>query len=255
MMPKIIDDDNDDSSIENLVDEIVADLFDCELECETAFNTAACAASESITKCHLMPPMPSPQQLLNDCSLSSDDTVCSQLNLAQPQPKREYHTIYLKPIVERMQMQSPLAIANKIDAEYVVDIVDKAIQYGNKRQISKRTFEFKWRQYIVIMSKSLKTILDVSIGSRNDLITVHPDVVSIISKKCPLLNYFNIRKVAELAKRNGSFMTKKNDYRQQFIYNFVGCRIVFASNHCTIVEMQCNDYSMMKQQLSMHMKL
>jgi len=158
--------------------------------------------------------------------------------------------------MERMQMVSPLAIANKIDADYVVDIVDMAIKYGTKRQISKRTFEFQWRQYTVIMSKSLKTILDVSISNDpRNLVTVHPDVVSIISKKCAMLNYFNIRKVAELAKRNGSYMTKKNDYRQQFIYNFCGCRIVFASNHCTIVEMQCNDYSMMKQQLSMHLKL
>lgn len=235
--------------LEDVVDEIVADLFE---------NETAYLASESMSKC--MPPMPSPQQLTNDWSLSSDDTVCSQLNLAPPQPmqpqvsqpKREYHTIYLKPIMERLQMISPLPLAQRIDADYVVEIVDCAIKYGVKRQISKRTFEFKWRQYVVIMSKSLKTILDVSLAAPNcasELITVHPDVVSIISKKCQRLNYFNIRKVAEMAKCNGLFITKKNEYRQQFIYNFCGCRIVFASNHCTIVEMQCNDYSLMMKSL------
>merc|ERR1712048_1437911 len=90
----------------NMVDEIVADLFDCDLDAldgETAFNTAACVASESITQCNnnlLLPPIPSPQQLLNDCSLSSDDTVCSQLNLnlAPPQvaakKKRISHNLF-----------------------------------------------------------------------------------------------------------------------------------------------------------------
>jgi hypothetical protein len=153
--------------------------------------------------------------------------------------KKEYHTIYLKPIMERMK----LICGQSVDTAYIVEIVDKSIKQGVKRQISKRTFEFKYQSYTIIMSKSLKTILDVTLSPENDhdIITVHPDVVSIISKKYPILDYFTIQKLANQAKLTKTFTTKKNDYRQQFIYDFCGCRIVFASNHTTIVEMQCND--------------
>ena len=160
--------------------------------------------------------------------------------------KHEYHTIYLKPIIERMKAITFSMDGSdyaSIDSDYIIDIVDNSIKFGVKRQISKRTFEFKWKSYTIIMSKSLKTILDVTLSTEKDIITVHPDVVSIISKKCPMLDYFTIQKVAKSAKLKASFTTKKNDYRQQFIYDYCGCRIVFASNHTTIVEMQCNDTS------------
>jgi len=123
--------------------------------------------------------------------------------------------------------------------------VDSAITQGIKRQISKRTFEFKWGRYTVIMSKSLRTILDVTVerALSDDVVTVHPDVVSILAKKCPLLDYFTIQRLARSAKNTAQFVTKKKEYRQQFTYEFAGCHIVFASNHSTIVEMQCRDSS------------
>jgi len=165
----------------------------------------------------------------------------------------KYHTIYLKPIIERMKRING---TKPIDSDYVIDIVDRSIKNGVKRQISKRTFEFKWKSYTIIMSKSLKTILDVTLSDDKDIITVHPDVVSIISKKCPILDYFTIQKVANRAKLTAAFTTKKNDYRQQFIYDYCGCRIVFASNHTTIVEMQCNDNSANNiKQIREHIKL
>jgi len=159
--------------------------------------------------------------------------------------KHEYHTIYLKPIIERMKAIafSSEEASTAIDSECIIEIVDNSIKYGSKRQISKRTFEFKWNSYTCIMSKSLKTILDVTLSTDAEIITVHPDVVSIISKKCPQLDYFTIQKLAKQAKATRACTTKKNDYRQQFIYDCCGCRIVFASNHTTIVEMQCNDPS------------
>merc|ERR1711902_280711 len=90
----------------------------------------------------------------------------------------KYHTIYLKPIIERMKRING---TKPIDSDYVIDIVDRSIKNGVKRQISKRTFEFKWKSYTIIMSKSLKTILDVTLSDDKDIITVHQDVVSIIS--------------------------------------------------------------------------
>lgn len=237
---KIIDDDvnENEHEIESMVDAIVSDIFDEDIKEELNENLL------------LLPPLPAADPLATEVSTYSDVTVSSQGSVEQmaKEPKREYHTIYLKPIIERMLMLNTNPML-RIDADYIIDIVDAAIKQGVKRQISKRTFEFKWMNYTVIMSKSLKTILDVSMSSNPNIITVHPDVVSIISKKCQRLNYFKIRQLAEYAKSNGSYVSKKNDYRQQFIYNFCGCRIVFASNHSTIVEMQCNDYSIMKRQL------
>jgi hypothetical protein len=135
-----------------------------------------------------------------------------------------------------------------IDQTTVTKIVDAAVQYGEKRQISKRTFEFKWHNYTVIMSKSLRTILDVAISDDEtcDVVTVHPDVVSILAKKCPNLDYFEIQKLALRAKETARFSAKKNEYRQQFTYEYAGCRIVFASNHSTIVEMQCYEPSALR---------
>merc|ERR1740123_646422 len=97
----------------------------------------------------------------------------------------------------------------------------------------------------MIMSKSLKTILDFSVnadgsGSGEEVITVHPDVVSIICKKYKFLDYSSIQRVAKDAKLNSSFTTKKKEYRKQYIYSYGAYKIVFASNHTTIVEMQCN---------------
>eukprot|EP00485_Elphidium_margaritaceum_P018639 CAMPEP_0202726174 /NCGR_PEP_ID=MMETSP1385-20130828/184476_1 /ASSEMBLY_ACC=CAM_ASM_000861 /TAXON_ID=933848 /ORGANISM="Elphidium margaritaceum" /LENGTH=576 /DNA_ID=CAMNT_0049392387 /DNA_START=73 /DNA_END=1803 /DNA_ORIENTATION=+ len=155
-----------------------------------------------------------------------------------------YHTIYVKPIIERMKQQQQLSQSSSvIDSDYVLRIVDNAIKHGRKRQISKRTFEFKWDAFTVIMSKSLRTILDVVCSTDPDVITVHPDVVSIVSKKSSQLQYRTIQALAKWAKTSVSFITKKNDYRQQFIYEYCGCRFVFASNHATIVEMQCSDFS------------
>lgn len=152
-----------------------------------------------------------------------------------------YHTIYLKPIMERLSQCEPSA---KVTGEYVAEIVFYAVKSGVKRQISKRTFSFSWDRYTVVMSKSLKTILDVAVareGEAGEVVTVHPDVVSILAKRHPSLDYFEIQRVAEKAKESGEFTTKKNDYRRQFIYDFKGYHIVFASNHSTIVEMQCRE--------------
>merc|ERR1712048_204008 len=97
-------------------------------------------------------------------------------------------------------------------AEYIIRIVDNGIKKGTKRKISKRTFEFKWDVYTIIMSKSLKTILDFTISSNaNDdsAITVHPDVVSIITKRHKFLNYFSIQKLAKEAKMSGWLVQKR----------------------------------------------
>jgi len=103
------------------------------------------------------------------------------------------------------------------------------------------------------MSKSCRTILDVAIGKTTDedVITVHPDVVSILAKKCPNLDYFKIQKLAEEAKQTARYSAKKNEYRQQFTYEYAGCRIVFASNHSTIVEMQCQDPSALSTSITL----
>jgi len=161
--------------------------------------------------------------------------------------------IYIKPIMERLAKMAQSGVT--IDERYVTEIVDNAIHYGVKRQISKRTFEFKTKQYTVIMSKSLRTILDVAIadgvnGVHSEVVTVHPDVVSILAKKCPTLDYFQIQRLAYSAKETGRFTAKKNEYRKQFTYEHAGCRIVFASNHSTIVEMQCCDPSALQLRLS-----
>jgi len=163
-----------------------------------------------------------------------------------------YHMIYIKPIMERLAKMTGSPVT--VDERYVTEIVDNAIRFGAKRQISKRTFEFRWKQYTVIMSKSLRTILDVAIGNgvngvQSKVVTVHPDVVSILAKKCPTLDYFQIQRLAYCAKETGRFSAKKNEYRKQFTYEHAGCRIVFASNHSTIVEMQCLDPSAPQSQL------
>lgn len=186
--------------------------------------------------------------LSNASSTNNKNNNNNNNNNKDVNKKHEYHTIYLKPIIERMKaitykLEGSSSTYSSIDSDYIINIVDKSIKFGTKRQISKRTFEFKWQSYTIIMSKSLKTILDVTLSNDLEIITVHPDVVSIISKKCPQLDYFTIQKVAKQAKLKAAFTTKKNDYRQQFIYDYCGCRIVFASNHTTIVEMQCNDTS------------
>jgi len=148
-----------------------------------------------------------------------------------------YHLIYIKPIMERL---SKMMGGSNITESMVIQIVDRVIRCGTKRQISKRTFAFQCQRYTVIMSKSLKTILDVAVNGngRGEVVTVHPDVVSILAKKCPDLDYFTIQKMADSAKRTRRFTVKKNEYRQQFTYEFEGHRIVFASNHSTIVEME-----------------
>eukprot|EP01084_Bolivina_argentea_P110843 197853_1 len=137
-------------------------------------------------------------------TVSSKRSVFSDMSAASN--LAEYHTIYLKPIIERMKS---ILYNISIDSDYILEIVDSSIKNGKKRQISKRTFEFKWANYTIIMSKSLKTILDVTRSTDKDIITVHPDVVSIISKKCPVLDYFTIQKLANKAKLTRTFTTKK----------------------------------------------
>lgn len=159
--------------------------------------------------------------------------------------------------MERLSKMTGPGIVNE---QYVTEIVDKAIEFGIKRQISKRTFEFRWNQYTVIMSKSLRTILDVAIGDevngvQSEVVTVHPDVVSILAKKCPSLDYFYIQRLAYGAKKTGRFSAKKNEYRKQFTYEYAGTRIVFASNHSTIVEMQCHDPAAMQMQVAAQINL
>merc|ERR1719400_3033368 len=114
-----------------------------------------------------------------------------------------------------MERLSKVLGRSDITESMVIQIVDGAIRCGAKRQISKRTFAFQWQGYTGIMSKSLKTILDVAVNGNGEeeVVTVHPDVVSILAKKCPNLDYFAIQRVAELAKQSGKFTTKKNDYR------------------------------------------
>jgi len=150
----------------------------------------------------------------------------------------------MKPIINRLMR---LTNSSHYTEERILKIVDDAIKHGTKRKISKRTYEFKHNCYTMIMSKSMKTILDFTISSKDDsVITVHPDVVSIVAKTYKFLDYFRIRDIAESAKLNGQYTTKKNDYRQQYSYEYSGCRVVFASNHATIVEFKCNDPSLLK---------
>jgi len=124
----------------------------------------------------------------------------------------------------------------------VAQIVSSAVRLGVKRQISKRTFSFLWDKYTVVMSSSLKTILDVAVPRDGqqacEVITVHPDVATIMAKKASL-DYFAIQRVAEHVKQACKCTTKKSDYRRQFIYDFAGWRIVFASNHSMVLEMRC----------------
>jgi len=173
----------------------------------------------------------------------------SQSISSNPKHGQSYHLIYIKPIMERLTQVT----GTNMDQDTVTNIVDRAIQSGEKRQISKRTFAFQWQKYTVIMSKSCRTILDVAIGKTTDedVITVHPDVVSILAKKCPNLDYFKIQKLAEEAKQTARYSAKKNEYRQQFTYEYAGCRIVFASNHSTIVEMQCQDPSALSTSITL----
>lgn len=190
------------------------------------------------------PPQPQPQRQRQAPSETASRKSASPTPPAECSHRgTSYHTIYLKPIMERLAKCEPTA---QVTGDYVAEIVSSALRFGDKRQISKRTFSFTWQRYTVVMSKSLRTILDVAVSregqsNADDVVTVHPDVVSILAKKCPSLDYFAIQRIAEEAKRAGSFTTKKNDYRQQFIYDFAGYRIVFASNHSTIVEMQCSE--------------
>jgi len=172
-------------------------------------------------------------------STQSPSVNISKSSKCTPQSIR-YHLIYIKPIMERL---SKVLGRSDITESMVIQIVDGAIRCGAKRQISKRTFAFQWQGYTVIMSKSLKTILDVAVNGNGEeeVVTVHPDVVSILAKKCPNLDYFTIQNMAGCAKRTGRFTVKKNEYRKQYRYEFAGCHIVFASNHSTIVEMQCVD--------------
>lgn len=186
--------------------------------------------------------------LVDSASTSRMSTSPSPTPALTPAPtpnKPAYHDIYLKPIMERIAKCVP---SEQVSEAVVMRIVSKALSMGVKRQISKRTFSFMvmiaGRTYTVVMSKSLKTILDVSVApegkeGNGEVVTVHPDVVSILAKKCPLLDYFKIQEIAGKAKVSGVFEEKKQAYRKQFIYEFEGYRIVFASNHSTIVEMQC----------------
>lgn len=205
-----------------------------------------CLRSLALRRTPTTPPM----QMMNTVAASGYDSARSLMGTPPPrqqqQQKRVYHLIYIKPIMERLEAVTGCSVSE----QFVTQIVDNAIQCGARRQISKRTFEFKWQRYTVIMSKSLKTILDVAFqpvdGGNNEVISVHPDVVSILAKRCPVLDYFTIQKLAAGAKQTARFSSKKNEYRQQFTYEFAGCRVVFASNHSTIVEMQCSDSSALR---------
>eukprot|EP01083_Nonionella_stella_P151110 482430_1 len=110
-----------------------------------------------------------------------------------------------------------------VDNELILHIVDNSIKHVAKRQISKLTFEYKLQSYTIIMSKSLKTILYVTMSSDRVVISVHPYVVSIIANNCPVFDYVTIQRLANEAKVSSPFTTKKNDYRKQFIYDFCVC--------------------------------
>eukprot|EP01084_Bolivina_argentea_P175229 303499_1 len=207
----------------------------CEIFDYTQFETHYAQCLESLVQRRMNEHYLRAKSMVSSCSTSKRSVFTDVSSV-----ESRYHTIYVKPIIERMKANTRGSNTN-VDTELILHIVDNSIKHGAKRQISKRTFEFKWQSYTIIMSKSLKTILDVTMSSDRDVITVHPDVVSIIAKKCPVLDYVTIQRLAKEAKVSAPFTTKKNDYRQQFIYDFCGCRIVFASNHTTIVEMQCND--------------
>jgi len=199
-----------------MIDEIVNDLF----ENDNAFLSEHCDV--------LLP-----QYLpTTECSFGENNSSISTIG-EQP---TQYHTIYMKPIVDRLRQ---LTNSSYYSEEIILKIVDETMKNGTKRKISKRTFEFKHGMYTMIMSKSLNTILDFAVAKDDDdgdVITVHPDVVSIVSKSHKFLNYFSIQDIAKKAKLNGEFTKQKHDYRQQFSYSYNGWRIVFASNHTTIVE-------------------
>jgi len=224
--------DEDSEEYEMIIDEIV-DCVDRDMQADYACAFYS-VGNEGKT------PMPSVEGTAEQTQLIVHARdACSTNTTPTPPPKNvDYHAIYLKPIMERIAKCEPEA---QVTESYVMDIVSSALTMGVKRQISKRTFSFTWGKYTAVMSKSLKTILDVAVVRDGEVVTVHPDVVSILAKKCPSLDYFEIQRIAKRAKQSGEFEEKKKDYRKQFIYDFEGYRIVFASNHSTIVEMQCNE--------------
>ena len=240
-VPPKKDDFDAESSEFALIDEIVTDLF----ENDTAF------LSENSNV--LLPSLPKNEQevrhlrqssFYSTSSLSDTEDQCMDTIDSSPckgsADTQKYHTIYMKPIIERLKK---LTDSETFSEERIIKIVDESLKKGTRRKISKRTFEFKWMNYTMIMSKSLQTILDFTVSptiNDENVITVHPDVVSIIKKSHKFLDYFEIQRIAQRAKLSGCFTTKKKDYRQQFIYEYSGCRIVFASNHSTIVEMKYN---------------
>jgi len=223
--------DEDSEEFEMIIDEIV-DCVDRDMQADYACAFYS-VGNEGKT------PMPSVEGMAEQTQLVVHARdACSTNTTPTPPPNVDYHAIYLKPIMERIAKCEPEA---QVTESYVMDIVSSALTMGVKRQISKRTFSFTWGKYTAVMSKSLKTILDVAVVRDGEVVTVHPDVVSILAKKCPSLDYFKIQRIAKRAKQSGEFEEKKKDYRKQFIYDFEGYRIVFASNHSTIVEMQCSE--------------
>eukprot|EP00488_Nonionellina_sp_1-RS-2012_P001582 TRINITY_DN256_c0_g1_i1.p1 TRINITY_DN256_c0_g1~~TRINITY_DN256_c0_g1_i1.p1 ORF type:complete len:408 (-),score=75.91 TRINITY_DN256_c0_g1_i1:644-1867(-) len=173
-------------------------------------------------ECHesLMTRNSSKRSIISDYSScnTSKRSICTEVESTK-HSKGEYHTIYLKPIIERMKTKtSAFASASKpVDTDFIIQIVDNCIKYGAKRQISKRTFEFKWKSYTIIMSKSLKTILDVTVSMNKDVITVHPDVVSIISKKCAIFGLFHHSEISKFG-QNDSFIHYKKEWLSTAIY-------------------------------------
>jgi len=225
----------DSEEYERMINRIV-DSVDKDMQADYAVHAYTFYSAPNELKMQTPPP----SAAAAPPSHASQDTASRKSASPSPPPAcGEYHNIYLKPIMERLAKSEPTA---QVTGDFVAEIVSSALRMGVKRQISKRTFSFSWDKYTVVMSKSLKTILDVAVSREGqEVITVHPDVVSILAKKCPSLDYFAIQRVAERAKQSGKFTTKKNDYRQQFIYDFAGYRIVFASNHSMIVEMQLSE--------------
>ncbi len=74
-------------------------------------------------------------------SIISITSTSSRSILSESGDNKEYHTIYLKPIIERMKR---LTSNNNIDTDYIISIVDSSIKNGTKRQIKLMVCILTW---------------------------------------------------------------------------------------------------------------
>eukprot|EP01083_Nonionella_stella_P090917 254115_1 len=110
----------------------------CEIFVYTQFETHYARCLESLVQRRMNEPYLRAKSKVYSCS-TSKRSVFTDLSSVESR----YHTIYVKTIIERMKAKTSGSNTN-VDTELIIHIVDNSIKHGAKRQISKRTFEFKW---------------------------------------------------------------------------------------------------------------